>query len=408
MAVSRSGRELSEIAGGVTAPRGWRAGVAACGIKRVGRDDLAVLVSSLDCDAGGVFTANRVQAAPVVLDRARVPGSRIRALVVNSGNANACTGERGMADAVHMAELAATRLGLEPGQVLVCSTGVIGRRLPMALIEPGIATACAHLGDAGDAAAEAIMTTDTRSKSAAVELEIGDVAIRVGGMAKGSGMIHPDLATMLAFVTTDARVAPGLAHSLAARVADRSFNLLTVDGDSSTNDTFLVLAGGGAGGPEIVAGSSEAELLEGAVLEVARRLARAIAADGEGATRLITVRVAGAASEAHARLAARAVASSSLVKAAVHGGDPNWGRIVCALGYSGAELALDSLAVSIGGVLVFSRGVPVDPDLGRVRAAFERPEVEIEAELALGDGAAEAWGCDLSEEYVRINAEYTT
>jgi glutamate N-acetyltransferase/amino-acid N-acetyltransferase len=252
------------------------------------------------------------------------------------------------------------------------------------------------------------MTTDTVPKTAQVDLELGGKSIRVGGMSKGSGMIHPNMATMLAYITTDAAVEPGLMAAMVRSIADRSFNQVTVDGDSSTNDTFLLLANGAAGNTPVRAGSAEAEALEAAVLEVAQHLARAIARDGEGATKLMTVRVVDAASVEEARMAARAVASSSLVKTAIHGGDPNWGRIVCALGYSGAELAIDRLHLSIGGVVVFERGAGVDVDLAAVRRIFEQPEIEIVATLGVGGGSAEAWGCDLSEEYVRINADYTT
>jgi glutamate N-acetyltransferase/amino-acid N-acetyltransferase len=293
--------------------------------------------------------------------------------------------------------------------VLVSSTGVIGRNLPMAAIKTGIIEACAQLStDGGDRAARAIMTTDTVPKTAQLEVDIAGTTIRVGGMCKGSGMIHPNMGTLLAYITTDAAVESGLMAKLVKPIADRSFNQVTVDGDSSTNDTFLMLANGAAGNQAIRAGSVEAELFEDALLEVARQLARAVASDGEGASKLISVRVVDALSDADARMAARAVASSSLVKAAVHGGDPNWGRIVCALGYSGAELALDKLHLSVGGLVVFERGAGVDVDLSAVRRAFEQPEIEIVATLGLADGRAEAWGCDLSEEYVRINADYTT
>ena len=225
---------------------------------------------------------------------------------------------------------------------------------------------------------------------------------------KGSGMIHPNMATMLAYITTDAAVEPGLMASMVKAVADKSFNQVTVDGDSSTNDTFLMLANGAAGNEPLRPGSPQADALQEALLEVARRLARSIARDGEGATKLLTVRVDGAASGDDARLAARTVASSSLVKTAIHGGDPNWGRIVCALGYSGADMAIDRLLLSIGGLTVFERGAGVAVDLGAVRAVFEQPEIEIVATLGMGEAASEAWGCDLSEEYVRINADYTT
>jgi len=308
-----------------------------------------------------------------------------------------------------MAKLSADRLDLDPDQVLVSSTGVIGRYLPMAAVKSGIAVACESLSDeSGEAAARAIMTTDTKPKTAQVEVDLGGVPVRIGGMCKGSGMIHPNMATMLAYITTDAAVEAGLMARMVGTVANRSFNLVSVDGDSSTNDSFLILANGAAGNEPVRAGTMEAERLEAALTHVAKELSRAIARDGEGATRLITVRVLDAASDADARLAARAVASSSLVKTAVHGGDPNWGRIVCALGYSGAELALDRLHLSVGGLVVFERGSGVDVDLAAVRRAFEQPEIEIVAKLGLAEGSAEAWGCDLSEEYVRINADYTT
>ncbi|TMB88537.1 MAG: bifunctional glutamate N-acetyltransferase/amino-acid acetyltransferase ArgJ [Chloroflexi bacterium] len=403
----------------VTFARGFRAGSAACGIKAFTtgasaiptnqRDDLCVIQSEHGCDAGGVFTTNKVKSASVVIDQLHLEHNRVRALAINSGNANACTGAQGFKDALLMAKLTADRLDLDPHQVLVSSTGVIGRYLPMAAIKTGIAEACDRLSpDGGERAAHAIMTTDTVPKTAQLEVDVAGATIRVGGMCKGSGMIHPNMGTLLAYITTDAAVESGLMARLVKPIADRSFNQVTIDGDSSTNDTFLILANGAAGNSPIRAGSVEAELLEMALLEVARQLARAVANDGEGASKLITVRVVDALSDSDARTAARAVASSSLVKTAVHGGDPNWGRIVCALGYSGAELALDKLHLSVGGLVVFERGAGVNVDLSAVRRAFEQPEIEIVATLGLADGRAEAWGCDLSEEYVRINADYTT
>jgi len=403
----------------LTFARGFRAGTAACGIKAFTagasaiptgqKDDLCVIHSSLPCDAGGVFTTNKVKSASVVIDQLHLQHNRIQALTVVSGNANACTGAQGFKDALMMAKLSADRLDLDPEQVLVGTTGVIGRYLPMAAIKLGIAAACGSLTpEGGAAAALAILTTDTVPKTAQIEVALAGKTVRVGGMCKGSGMIHPNMATMLAYITTDAAVEPGLMAKLAKSIADRSFNQVTVDGDSSTNDTFLMLANGAAENEPIVAGSPEADQLQAAILEVAQQLARAIARDGEGATKLITVKVQDAESDTDARMAARAVASSSLVKTAVHGGDPNWGRIVCALGYSGAELALDKLHLTVGGQVVFARGAGVDVDLAAVRHAFEQPEIEIVATLGLADGHAEAWGCDLSEEYVRINADYTT
>ena len=403
----------------VTFARGFRAGTAACGIKAFTagasaiptnqRDDLCVIHSARPCDTGGVFTTNKVKSASVVIDQLHLQRNRVQALTINSGNANACTGAQGFKDALLMAKLSADRLDLDPDQVLVSSTGVIGRYLPMAAVKSGIAQACETLSvESGEAAARAIMTTDTKPKTAQVELDLGGVPVRIGGMCKGSGMIHPNMATMLAYITTDAAVEAGLMARMVANVANRSFNLVSIDGDSSTNDSFLILANGAAGNEPVRAGTAEADRLEAGLTRIARELSRAIARDGEGATRLITVRVLEAASDADARLAARTVASSSLVKTAVHGGDPNWGRIVCALGYSGAELALDRLHLSVGGLVVFERGSGVDIDLAAVRRAFEQPEIEIVATLGLAEGSAEAWGCDLSEEYVRINADYTT
>jgi len=407
------------LPGGATAARGWRAGVAACGIKAFTagasalpgdqRDDLTVFASDHVCDAGGVFTTNKVKGASVVISQLHLKNNRVQALVVSSGNANTATGAQGFRDALQMAKLTADRLDLDPSQVLVGTTGVIGRYLPMDAVKRGIAEACAGLSPEGGAsAARAIMTTDTVPKTHAIEFELDGVPVRVGGMSKGSGMIHPNMATMLAYITTDAGVAPGWMASVVKRIADRSFNQVTIDGDTSTSDTFVVLANGAAGNPEVQPGSQQAQALEEAILEVSRELARKIARDGEGATKLITVRVTGAPDDGQARMAARAVASSSLVKTAVHGADPNWGRIVCALGYSGSEVAIDRLTVSIAGLTVFTAGAGIEVDLEAVRRAFEQPEIEIAASLGLGEGRAEAWGCDLSAEYVHINADYTT
>jgi glutamate N-acetyltransferase / amino-acid N-acetyltransferase len=407
------------MAVGVTYPRGFRAGTASAGIKAFTagasaipsdqRDDVAVIFSETPCDTGGIFTTNKVKSASVVIDQLHLQQHRVQAITVNSGNANACTGAQGFRDALQTAKLTADCLDLDPPQVLVCSTGVIGRFLPMAAMKDGIRTACGGLTqDGGEAASRAIMTTDRVSKTAQLDIDVDGRGIRIGGMCKGSGMIHPNMATMLAFVFTDAAVEPGLMASLVKQVGDRSFNQVTVDGDSSTNDTFLLLANGAAGNEPIAANTPEATALESGLLEVARRLARKIAEDGEGATKLITVRVEGGPDDIQARLAARAVASSSLVKTAIHGGDPNWGRIVCALGYSGSDLAIDTLTLRIGGVTVFEKGAGVEADLEEIRRAFEQKEIEIHASLGMGGGAAEAWGCDLSADYVRINADYTT
>jgi glutamate N-acetyltransferase/amino-acid N-acetyltransferase len=292
----------------VTFARGFRAGTAACGIKAFTagasaipsgqKDDLCVIHSSLPCDTGGVFTTNRVKSASVVIDQLHLQHNRVHAVTINSGNANACTGAQGFKDALLMAKLSADRLDLDPDQVLVSSTGVIGRYLPMNAIKTGIAEACGKLStDAGAAAARAIMTTDTVPKMAQREVDLRGTTVRVGGMCKGSGMIHPNMATLLAYITTDALVETGLMTKLAKPIADRSFNQVTVDGDSSTNDTFLMLANGAACNEPIRAGSAEADQLEAALLEVARELARSIARDGEGATKLISVKVQDALSD---------------------------------------------------------------------------------------------------------------
>ncbi len=413
-----SGRALT---GGVTLARGWRAGTAACGIKEAtngedpvlgttDRDDLTVVYSERPCDAGGVFTQNKVKSASVVIDQLHLKRNRIQGFVVSSGNANACTGGQGFRDALQMAKFTADQLDLDPDQIIVGTTGVIGRYLPMAQIKTGIEQAAHHLdAGRGDAAAAAIMTTDTVPKTAGREVDLpSGGTVRVGGMAKGSGMIHPNMATMLAFVTTDAAVERGWVAGCVKRIADQSFNQVTVDGDSSTNDSFLIFANGAAQNHPVAHGTADSATLEAAILDVARDLARQIARDGEGATKLIQVRIEGAQDHEQARIAARAVAGSNLVKTAVHGGDPNWGRIVCALGYSGAELAIDRLRLTIAGLAVFEHGAGQEIDLHQVRTAFEKPEIEIRAELGLGEGKAEAWGCDLSAEYVHINADYTT
>ena len=409
------------LAGGVTAARGWRAGTADCGIREAtngqdpvlgstDRDDLTVVYSERPCDAGGVFTQNKVKSASVVIDQLHLKRNRIQGFVVSSGNANACTGGQGFRDALQMAKVTADQLDLDPDQIIVGTTGVIGRYLPMPQVKAGIERAAHHLDtDNGDEAAAAIMTTDTVPKTAGCEVDLpSGGTVRVGGMAKGSGMIHPNMATMLAFVTTDAAVERGWVADCVKRIADQSFNQVTVDGDSSTNDSFLIFANGAAHNPAIAHGTADSAALEAAILEVARDLARQIARDGEGATKLIEVKIEGAQDQEQARLAARSVASSNLVKTAVHGGDPNWGRIVCALGYSGAEIAIDRLRLTIAGLAVFDHGAGQEIDLHQVRVAFEKPEIEIRAELGLGEGRAEAWGCDLSAEYVHINADYTT
>ena len=398
---------------GVCAPLGFRAAAVAAGIRddgATGRLDLVILASDLPCAAAGVFTRNIVKAAPVVISQLTLRrNAPIRAVVVNSGNANACTGPQGFRDALRMATLAADNCGADPSEVLVCSTGVIGRPMPMDRVASGVAAVARRLTDGGgEESALAIMTTDTVPKTAIAEVLIDDRACTVGGMAKGAGMIHPDMATLLGFLTTDACIERSALQSLLTDVCSRTFNCLSIDGDTSTNDTVLLLANGAAGGPPIAAGTAQFEALRGAVEDVCTSLVEQLAADAEGATKSIVVEVDGAVDNEQARAAARTVVLSPLVKSAIHGADPNWGRIVAALGRSGASFSLDRCRVSLGGVAVFAAGQPQPIDLDAVRAVFSQPRITISIELNAGEGCGRAWGCDLSAEYVSINADYTT
>ncbi len=397
---------------GVCAPLGFRAGTAGAGIRDgdPSRDDIAVVMSDRPCAGAGVFTQNLVKAAPVVISQLTLRrGTAIHAVVLNSGNANACTGAQGLRDALRMCALAAGALGRDPVEVLVCSTGVIGRPLPMERVADGLRAAAGSLsGDSGAAAARAIMTTDTVPKVATAQFTVDGVEHRVGGMAKGAGMIHPNMATLLALVTTDADVAAPDLQALLVEVAETSFNSITVDGDTSTNDTLFALANGAAGGPALRPGDAGFLALREAFLGVCESLAEQVVADAEGATKHFRVTVAGGRDDAEARLAARTVAVSPLVKTAVHGADPNWGRVVMALGRSGARFSLDRVRVTIAGTTVFEHGAPIDTDLSAVVAALQQPRSEIDIDLGAGDGHGHAWGCDLTAGYVRINAEYTT
>lgn len=401
--------EWKWMEGGVTAPRGFRAAGVAAGIK-AGRPDVAVVASDGPASAAGVFTVNRVQAAPVRLSRQRVAAGRAQAIVVNSGCANACTGGEGAEDAMAMAALAADALGIPEESVLVCSTGTIGTRLPMDKIETGIRASVAALSPSGGPdAARAILTTDTVEKQAALSLFLGGVEIRIGAMAKGAGMIDPNMATLLVFLTTDAAVEPRALQSGLKAAADATFNRLSVDGDQSTNDTMLALANGAAGGDTLNDAHPEWPAFQDALVRVADRLADAVAADGEGATRVVTVRVRGARSEADARLAARAVARSLLVKTSWYGCDPNWGRVVAAVGYSGAEVDPDALSVWYEKVCAVQNGRAVPGlDLGEVERVIRAKRFALTVDLRLGAGAYTMRTCDCSEEYVRINSAYLT
>jgi glutamate N-acetyltransferase/amino-acid N-acetyltransferase len=393
----------------VTAPRGFTASGIACGIKANGKADLALVASDVPASAAGMFTQNLAKAAPlhVCQEHLAQTGGVARVIVTNSGCANACTGPQGLADAREMAALAAAALGCAVDQALVASTGVIGVNLPMAVIRTGIPRGAAALSPAGGAdAARAIMTTDPFPKESAAEVAIGASSVRVGGMAKGSGMIEPRLATMLGYLTTDAVVTPALLSRALADVCRSTFNAITVDGEPSTNDCVFLLANGASG-----VGIDEAgyPAFVEAVRTVALDLALGIVRGGEGATKLVSVTASGAASADDAWLAARAIANSLLVKTAIHGGDPNWGRLVAAAGRSGARFSIDGARVRLGSIVLFERGRPFDDRAPQAADYLRGTDLAIEVDLgAGGPHTATVWTCDLSAEYVRINAEYRT
>jgi glutamate N-acetyltransferase/amino-acid N-acetyltransferase len=395
--------------GHITTPAGFRAGAVFAGIKTYGEDklDLGILASDVPCTAAGVFTKSTVKGAPVLVTQQHLRDQRLQAIVVNAGCSNVATGEQGIRDAEEMAGLAARVVGCSPQDVAVGSTGVIGRPLPMERIREWTPRIELRL-DGGAILARAIMTTDTRPKATAVSAAVDGRTYTVGGIAKGSGMIHPDMATMFGFLTTDAPLMPAFTDAVLRRVVDTTFNMVSVDNDTSTSDTVLLLANGAAGGDPIDEQHPAAAAFEAALGAVALYLAREIARDGEGATKLIEVRITGAASAEEARAAARTISASPLMKAAVYGNDPNWGRVMMAIGRSGARIDLDRASVRIGDMVMYADGRPHEPDGAAVRRALAGPEVIIAAHLGIGDASATAWGCDLTEDYVKINAEYTT
>jgi glutamate N-acetyltransferase/amino-acid N-acetyltransferase len=383
-----------------------------CGIKAAGKPDLALIVADPEgapVSAAAIFTTNRAVAAPVVVSREHFArsGGAASAIVVNSGCANACTGEDGVAHARAMAQQTSAALGCAPEHVLVASTGVIGVKLDMSKVLPGIALASARMSaDGGSDAARAIMTTDPFPKEAAAEVSLRGRTFRVGGIAKGSGMIEPMMATMLAFVTTDASVRPALLQRALKVAADETFNAITVDGECSTNDCVFVLANGASG---VAIGDDDYPALVQALQRVCEPLAVGIVRGGEGATKLITVRVTGAVSDGDARRAARAIANSPLVKTAVHGGDPNWGRLIAVAGRSGAEFVLDRAGVRVGPIELFTNGTPHDERSPAAADYLQGQDISLEVDLGTGGkGRSRMWTCDLSAEYVRINAEYRT
>jgi len=409
---------LKEVSGGVCAPKGFKAGGIWCGIKAGSQKrDLALIYSEQNCTAAAMFTANRVKAACVLVSQEHIAGGKLHAIIANSGNANACTGEAGLAAARRMAELAADEFALSPAHVAVASTGVIGVPLPIAAVENSIGALANSLqSDAsGHAAAlEAIMTTDTRMKGFSVEIEIGGVPVRLGGMVKGSGMIHPNMATMLCFITTDAAIDRELLDASLRSAVRRSFNRVTVDGDTSTNDTVIIMANGASGAPRITEGSPAYETFARALEDSCVKLARAMARDGEGATKLISVTVNGADDETGAEILAKSVAASSLVKAACFGADANWGRILCALGYAGVEFDPGRVNVrfknavgdTAGEIAVCANGGSIPFSEEQAKKILSGEEIEILVDVGAGNGSATVWGCDLTYDYVKINGDY--
>ncbi len=406
--------EIKKTEGGVTAAKGFLAASCAAGIKYQGRQDMAMIYSELPCKSAGTFTTNVVKAAPVKWDRKQVEsGEAAQAVVVNAGIANACTGEEGMEYCRRTAAAAGAALGIAPGAVLVASTGVIGKQLPMDRIEAGVKMLAKDLGsglDKGEAASRAIMTTDTKNKQVAVQVELGGALVTVGGMCKGSGMIHPNMCTMLSFVTTDAAISKELLVEALREDIKDTYNMISVDGDTSTNDTVLLLANGMAGNKEIADKDEDYQRFCQALHVVNETLAKKMAGDGEGCTALFEVTVKGAESKAQAVTLAKSVITSNLTKAAIFGHDANWGRILCAMGYSGAEFdpeKVDLFFESAAGKLqIIENGVALDYSEEEATKILSEPEVTAVADIKMGDFTATAWGCDLTFDYVKINADY--
>ena len=409
-----SEKKITRIEGGVTAAEGFEAAAAAAGIKYQGRDDMALIYSGIPCRAAGTFTTNVVKAAPVKWDQKIVAEAPyVQAVVVNSGIANACTGAEGYGYCKETAEEAAKVLGVPETAVLVASTGVIGMQLPMDRLKKGISLLKEAKGEGtekGTAAAKAIMTTDTIHKEIAVQVELGGKTVTIGGMSKGSGMIHPNMCTMLAFVTTDAAISKEmLQRAVSADVKD-TYNMISVDGDTSTNDTLLVLANGLAGNPEITEENEDYRTFAAALNEVNTYLAKKMAGDGEGATALFEVKIVGAESKEQAVTLSKSVVTSSLVKAAIYGHDANWGRILCAMGYSGAQFDPEKVDLffesAAGRIQIIENGVAVDYSEEEATRILSEPEVTAIADVKMGTASAVAWGCDLTYDYVKINADY--
>ena len=407
---------LKYINGGVCAAQGFRAAGIHVGVKThaAWKKDVALIVSDVDCAAAAMFTTNVVKAAPIHVDRKHLADGKARAIVANSGNANACA-PQGEENAIKMCTAAAKAIDCPPEDVLVSSTGVIGQTLKVQVIEegmPALYEALDHSVEASDAAAHAIMTTDTVKKEVAVETVIGGKTVRMGGIAKGSGMIHPNMGTMLCFLTTDCAISPAMIRAALKEVVCKTFNRISVDGDTSTNDSCIVLANGLAGNAEITEQGADYQAFTEALMTLCTELARKMAADGEGAKHLITCTVTGAADEKTAETVARSVISSTLTKAAIFGADANWGRVLCAMGYSGAEFDPETVDVSFasaaGDIAVCEkgRGLPFDEDLAK--KILTEHDVEIRISMGAGAGTATCWGCDITYDYIKINGDYRT
>jgi glutamate N-acetyltransferase/amino-acid N-acetyltransferase len=396
--------------GSVTSAKGFEAGATYAGLKvqRDGVVDLGILLSRRPAAVAGMFTVSNIRSPSVTLSQRRLAVGKAHGVVANSGCANTCVGEQGYKDAEESTALAAKHLGLTPDEIVMCSTGLIGAELPMALIRAGIPKITLS-PTGGHDFANAIRTTDKFGKEIAVAVDIGGARVTLGGCAKGAGMIHPQMATMLAFLTTDANVEPSFLKEALKEAVDATFNMVSVDGDMSTNDTVLLFANGAAGGPAIRAGTPDAAKFQQALHHVSRHLSHEIVRDGEGATKVMEVTVAGARTLADARVAARSISSSLLVKAAVHGNDPNWGRIMMALGKSQAYLEDDKIGVYLNDVCLMEHGLPIPFFREAVVASMRsNPTVRFRVELNIGSASATAWGCDISQEYVHFNSAYVT
>lgn len=395
--------------GSVTSPKGFLAGAIYAGLKTYGESplDLGVLVSDRTAAAAGTFTTNKIKSPSVVLSQRHIASGQARAVVANSGCANCCVGEQGLKDAQETVALAAKRLGLPAEEVLMCSTGIIGVELPMSLVRAGLQR-IEPSATGGHDFARAIMTTDTRPKETAISLQLSGATTTIAGCAKGAAMIHPQMATMLCFLATDASVEPAFLQKALRDAVAGTFNMISVDGDTSTNDSVILLANKAAGGALIQPGTRDGEAFQEAVLYVCTYLAQQMVQDGEGASKLLEVVVEGARILGDARLAARAIASSNLVKAAVHGNDPNWGRVMMALGKSGATMEENHVDLFLNEVCVMQDGLPIPFFRDAVVATMRAPRVRFRVDLNLGDASATAWGCDLSREYVDMNSLYPT